>query len=206
MTARFRYGAFGQPFASNSTATRFTFAGHQFDVHSGLYYARQRYYDPSTGRFLGEDPMLAVNPYPYAANDPIDLIDPSGAQPFIETAERDEQAGAESQGARNLGSRICQRIGQCVAKINNLKEHLTPEDLDAARRAAQGEHILRADGTPFQHIQEVQDAQAGLLNAIQTLIGILCNPSATAEERQAAQKALGDASRMLDKSEGYLPR
>ncbi len=61
VTARFRYGAFGQPFASNSTATRFTFAGYQFDVHSGLYYARQRYYDPSTGRFLGEDPMLAVN-------------------------------------------------------------------------------------------------------------------------------------------------
>ena len=44
----------------------------------GLYYLRARYYDPETGRFLGQDALPAANPYAYVANNPTNLIDSSG--------------------------------------------------------------------------------------------------------------------------------
>ncbi len=46
-----------------------------------LYYMRNRWYEPRTGRFLSEDPIgLAggLNPYAFAAGDPVNMRDPSG--------------------------------------------------------------------------------------------------------------------------------
>jgi RHS repeat-associated protein len=48
-----------------------------------LYYMRNRWYEPATGRFLSEDPIgLAggINPYVFAAADPIGGFDPLGLQ------------------------------------------------------------------------------------------------------------------------------
>jgi RHS repeat-associated protein len=44
-------------------------------------YYRARYYDPSTGRFVGGDPIGfrgGIDLYAYVGNSPIDLVDPSG--------------------------------------------------------------------------------------------------------------------------------
>jgi len=46
-------------------------------------YYRARYYDPSAGRFLSEDPSWGgedekPNFYVYASNEPVDRFDPSG--------------------------------------------------------------------------------------------------------------------------------
>jgi len=50
-----------------------------------LYYDYQRWYDPSTGRFISQDPLpgylsypQSLNPYVYAANAPATLVDPTG--------------------------------------------------------------------------------------------------------------------------------
>lgn len=45
---------------------------------SGLYYMRQRFYDSGVGRFVSRDPIVAANPYTYAENNPINLVDPLG--------------------------------------------------------------------------------------------------------------------------------
>jgi RHS repeat-associated protein len=48
-------------------------------------YYRARYYDPNAGRFLNEDPVEGgggVNFYGYVRNDPTNLVDSFGLNPF----------------------------------------------------------------------------------------------------------------------------
>lgn len=64
----------------------FTYTNREYDFESGLYHYRARYYDPSPGRFLQEDPYpgIALLPisfttaYTYAVNNPIMNTDPNG--------------------------------------------------------------------------------------------------------------------------------
>jgi RHS repeat-associated protein len=67
-----------------AVAQPFKFVG-QYGVMAepnGLYYMRARYYDPSVGRFISEDPSGFgggdVNLYAYCGNNPVLLIDPEG--------------------------------------------------------------------------------------------------------------------------------
>ncbi|MCV5555584.1 RHS repeat-associated core domain-containing protein, partial [Escherichia coli] len=54
--------------------------GQQYDEESGLYYNRNRYYDPLQGRYITQDPIGLEggwNLYQYPLN-PIEHIDPLG--------------------------------------------------------------------------------------------------------------------------------
>lgn len=58
----------------------YQYAGRENDG-TGLYYNRARYYNPSWGRFISEDPIGlqgGINRYAYAGSDPINGRDPSG--------------------------------------------------------------------------------------------------------------------------------
>ena len=51
---------------------------------SGLHYMRQRYYDPGLARWLSQDPIGfagGLNRYAGMANNPVNVVDPSGLQP-----------------------------------------------------------------------------------------------------------------------------
>jgi RHS repeat-associated protein len=79
------YESFGNVVAQTHPAvtSRFLFAGREFDMETGLYYARARYYDPKLGRFLSEDPLrflAGTNLYRYVHNNPVSRIDPRGTQ------------------------------------------------------------------------------------------------------------------------------
>jgi RHS repeat-associated protein len=80
----YTYDSFGNTTASTGTLRNpFQYAGREFDSETGLYYYRARYYDPSSGRFLSEDPegfMGGHDFYVYAGNDPVVFIDPWGLQ------------------------------------------------------------------------------------------------------------------------------
>jgi RHS repeat-associated protein len=81
------YDAFGMILASSNTSitTRFGFTGREFDAETGLNFYRARYYDPSIGRFLSEDPLrhasLDFSLYRYVRNHPTLFTDSQGLVP-----------------------------------------------------------------------------------------------------------------------------
>jgi RHS repeat-associated protein len=80
----YTYDSFGKQTASSGSLTNpFQYTGREFDSETGLYFYRARYYDPSTGRFLSEDPLQhdgGNNFYVYVLNDPLNLTDAFGKQ------------------------------------------------------------------------------------------------------------------------------
>jgi len=75
----YTYDAFGNVTAANNLDNPFRYAGEYYDIEIGLIYLRMRWYDPSLGRFISEDPIRAgFNWYAYCHNDPVNFIDPSG--------------------------------------------------------------------------------------------------------------------------------
>jgi len=87
VVASFSYDAFGRqlsgPAASLDDPVRYT--GREFDLPGGLGYYRLRLYDPAIGRFLSEDSIEPWH-YRYAENNPLSLLDPSGAVALLEFA------------------------------------------------------------------------------------------------------------------------
>ena len=78
----YTFDSFGKQTASSGSLTNpFQYTGREFDPETSLYYYRARYYDPTTGRFLSEDPLRfrgGANFYSYADNRPVLLRDPTG--------------------------------------------------------------------------------------------------------------------------------
>ncbi len=79
------YSAFGTPTDSNANAgDRFKFTGREWDVGTGQYYYRARYYAADIGHFLSEDPLGFdpgdINTYQYTTNSPLGFSDPTGEQ------------------------------------------------------------------------------------------------------------------------------
>jgi chemotaxis protein histidine kinase CheA len=95
-------------------------------------------------------------------------------------------------------------------KLDNAKGHTTIRDLDAARRELNGEVVARKpDGTPYDHVMEVTETQNNLRNIIIDIQGKLGDPntrlSLSQSEIDALEKTLGEASRLLDYTEQFVP-
>ncbi len=74
------YDSFGN--STETSYTRYTYTGREFDADTGLYFYRARWYDPQVGRFVSEDPIgflgQDINFYAYVKNNPNRFRDPSG--------------------------------------------------------------------------------------------------------------------------------
>ena len=55
--------------------------GYVYDVETGLYYLRSRYYKPECGRFLNADCFTCYNQFTYCNNSPVTLSDDNGTKP-----------------------------------------------------------------------------------------------------------------------------
>ena len=108
---QYQYTPLGQALAATEQVPQpFRFAGRELDAETGLYYNRARYYDPSLGRFISEDPIgLAggVNQYAYAGNDPVNYADPFGLDRCTQEqlvhgwTQIDQEGGPECKDGKN---------------------------------------------------------------------------------------------------------
>ncbi|MGH8907050.1 MAG: RHS repeat-associated core domain-containing protein, partial [Egibacteraceae bacterium] len=97
-------GAMRDPWGAGAAETGGHGLGWRGELEvDGLVWLRNRVYDPASRVFLSPDPLpgvpgasSAANPYHYAANDPIGLLDPLGLRPLTDAelaAYRDAHSG-----------------------------------------------------------------------------------------------------------------
>ena len=94
VTDRYDYDAFGNIISqAGSTPNVYLYSGEQNDANLGFYYLRARYLNPSTGRFVTNDPSpgsssdpKSLHRYLYANADPINRHDPSGMLSLVEVS------------------------------------------------------------------------------------------------------------------------
>ena len=80
------YDGYGNLLASSgSDANNYRYLGQPWDPNLGLYYLRARYYDAKLGRFWTMDTdegdqtdPLSLHKYLYVADNPVNMVDPSG--------------------------------------------------------------------------------------------------------------------------------
>ncbi len=126
VTATRTYDAFGS--VASSSGTWASSSGHggpfgyQENSDSGLHLLGNRYYDPSTGRFLTKYPIReGRNNYVYASNNPVSRADPTGLfiVPYVGqqgwTGDFERSGGqgyaagiiAQAEGESNVGPEDC---------------------------------------------------------------------------------------------------
>jgi RHS repeat-associated protein len=92
ITDTYAYDAYGTLITSvGSVVNDYLYVGEQWDKHLNLYFFRQRYNNPATGRFLTSDSFegnlfdpLSLHKYLYAHADPVNKLDPTGQSIIIE--------------------------------------------------------------------------------------------------------------------------
>lgn len=95
----YSYDSYGQPETAVETVPQpFRFTGREYDPETGLSHYRSRAYDPSTSRFLQEDPIWFeagdLNVYRYVWSWPANWTDPSGMAAAADTGATLSVSGA----------------------------------------------------------------------------------------------------------------
>ena len=82
---KYTYDAWGKPLSCTGTMAAslgklnpFRYRGYVFDEETGLYYLRNRYYNPIWNRFSNADSLINGSLFVYATNNPIIKFDPNG--------------------------------------------------------------------------------------------------------------------------------
>jgi RHS repeat-associated protein len=82
LTGTYTYDSFANLTASTGSVTNpLRYTGREFDSETGIYEYRARYFDPTVGRFISEDPFrfgAGMNFFAYVHNNPVGLDDPTG--------------------------------------------------------------------------------------------------------------------------------
>ncbi|MBS1993997.1 MAG: hypothetical protein JSS83_25975 [Cyanobacteria bacterium SZAS LIN-3] len=76
---KYSYSPFGE--STSVTTSMPGYTGQRYEIETGLYYYKMRYYSPALGRFLQPDPVgyaSELNLYSYVGNSPLQNTDPLG--------------------------------------------------------------------------------------------------------------------------------
>ena len=90
---KYTYDAWGKPLSVTGSLANtigyynpFRYRGYVYDVETGLYYLRSRYYNPSWGRFVNADNFVKNSLFAYCLNNPIVNCDENGSSEVFQFA------------------------------------------------------------------------------------------------------------------------
>jgi len=124
-TSTLLYDAWGnQRAATGSDQGRYRFTGAELDAATGLYHMHARFYDPTIGRWLSEDPVqdkyfepATLNLYAYVANNPLAFVDPKGT-----TTESSNVQGTNPDSSSDEQKRIDKILEEIAQRWGVTKE------------------------------------------------------------------------------------
>ena len=105
--ASYTYGVYGELLSGDTGLTSFLYNGRMgvSTDDNGLYYMRQRYYNPEIKRFVNQDILTgsmdnsqSLNRYCYVQGNPVSYVDPFGLSPLAAL----QQAGQVALGATHV--------------------------------------------------------------------------------------------------------
>jgi RHS repeat-associated protein len=116
------YDPWGNLDSTSAATSGPAFTGREWDSETGLYYYRARYYYPSLGRFISEDPAGrddGPNLYTYARGNPIAFVDPTGLKTLICGVFRTHRKPKPQAGSVMFG--VCEMVGTCRSCVGGEK-------------------------------------------------------------------------------------
>ncbi len=133
VTDAYAYSPYGLLAARTGTSQQpFTYIGRhgvRWDSVAGLYHMRARFYDPGTGRFISRDPLwptaadpLSLNPYSYAANNPLQYVDPMGTKSEMDVPMPIQVLGREEVSRFPTGNSLDDLLNLPQANGNSLNQ------------------------------------------------------------------------------------
>lgn len=156
-------GIFGEVLAKVDEPTeyrlpvQYAFTGREYDSESNLYYYRNRYYDPESGRFMSIDPLGIrsgdVNLYRYVSNNPASYSDPFGLAPG-DIYRTEQEAGTAVINDINISSILISReIGGTIYLNNGGYSYTTPVVLGSSS----GNISIQSNSTAIYHTHGSND-------------------------------------------------
>jgi RHS repeat-associated protein len=146
------YGNLSSGSSSSTTGQVFRFTGQRYDVETGLYYYRARYYSSQLGRFLQTDSVGYkddLNLYSYVGNDPLDRTDPTGdyGQGTGWTDDKWKKFKAIQQKTANDMEKQAGKLDKQADKLDAKEEGSGDKLRTAATNLRGGAAALRSDGS-----------------------------------------------------------
>ncbi|HTR41477.1 MAG TPA: polymorphic toxin type 28 domain-containing protein [Pseudomonadales bacterium] len=157
--------------------------------------------------------QINLNLFGAIGNNPVNQIDPTGLQCDGEatlaaepTLLMDDAEAAAYRAAQAARQRAAQTLKDVADKVKNIEKALDKTHLKAARQELKGNPVkFKPDGTAYDHVQEVRDAQRGLANQIDKLKNALKGTPGDSAESLQLQKQISQLSKFLDYTKGYCP-
>ena len=191
---RYDYDAYGEGRAvegySGSYLNPFRYSGEYFDEETGFYYLRARYYDPSIGRFLTEDPAGdGTNWYAYCGNDPVNFVDPTGMW-----MEGDENYSSQAQVYLRYYTGLWESDYQRLQSVRTDAERIAVQmNMDNIHALAESIRLLDTTGRVKGNFYDVPLFSQGTYNLCWAFSQVMVDAYYTGEsltQKQATSRAL----------------